>query len=364
MKYLFTAITLLFSLYLQAQTITSASLPKVGSEHSYFTSLNTDYLEISKTGSGQIWDISGVSGGNTEIIKYENPASGQYNSLYPTATFFVNEGGGAELYYQSDASGLKILGSPSESFFNPGNIDKGFFNPPIYTIQTPMNLNQQLNQNSYTTLDIPISIIPDSLLNTLPVTPDSLRLKVNTNYDYVCTGSGILKCPGRDFTVLQQIANVTSTFVAEAKVPFFGWIDISAFIDFGFNGNTSSQFITYWSPDEEGYVAQFQWDAGNGQFNMARYTTNGTILEKAAIKTTYQDPVIYPNPGSGLIYFDHLVNNSPTNILIMDALGNGVLEINEINRNSVDISSLPDGIYFVRFTTEGLNYFTRKLIKL
>ena len=73
---------------------------------------------------------------------------------------------------------------------------------------------------------------------------------------------------------------------------------------------------------------------------------------------------IYPNPSSGI--FNISCKDITTGqVMISDALGNNVLEMNLNDNNSVvqniDMSTYPKGMYFVKMTS-GKNVFFKKLI--
>lgn len=364
MKFFYTLLSIVFAGNIFGQTINSTSLPKVNSENSYYSSLNTDLNEISKVGNGQTWDISGVSGGITTQTKYELPVKGNYGYLYPQATYFINEGGDGEVYYKSDDTGIKLLGAPSASFINPGIIEKGEIRPPIFEIKTPMNVGDQLNQTAYLVIDIPVSIIPDSLLNTLPIKPDSLRLKITTKYNYECTGSGILKCPGKDFSVLQQIANITTISNAEAKVPFLGWIDVSNFVDFGLGEEDLITNITFWSPDHVGYVAQFQVRPDIMDIVVAKYTTEGTLLKSNDDQYTSSTIEIFPNPISTELRIKNVEGHVADFVKINSIDGTSLIE-KQINNNEViNVSRLNPGLYIVNLYQNGQVIAIKKVIKL
>jgi len=67
---------------------------------------------------------------------------------------------------------------------------------------------------------------------------------------------------------------------------------------------------------------------------------------------------IYPNPANKEINF-FLSENTVFEIELMNTLGETILK--EKNKNRLDVSSLPDGIYFLRLC-QGTNFYTRKLV--
>jgi hypothetical protein len=62
----------------------------------------------------------------------------------------------------------------------------------------------------------------------------------------------------------------------------------------------------------------------------------------------------YPNPTRGIFYYNIESGAVPGQMTIFDALGRPVVAVMEVGRNgAVDLSPLPDGVYFVRFTNDG-----------
>src|SRR5690554_1642650 len=82
-------------------------------------------------------------------------------------------------------------------------------------------------------------------------------------------------------------------------------------------------------------------------------------LNVESIKT--EDIFIYPNPASDRLYFGMPNNIAVEKIEIYDAIGKRVLS-SQVNNNSVDVSNLTSGIYFVKINVEG-SQITKKIIK-
>ena len=69
------------------------------------------------------------------------------------------------------------------------------------------------------------------------------------------------------------------------------------------------------------------------------------------------DISIYPNPTSDKLYIDGLVIQD---VVIYSVLGKEVVKIS--NQNSIDVSSLSKGVYFIK-VSDGVNSSTKKFIK-
>ncbi|MEG2509849.1 MAG: T9SS type A sorting domain-containing protein, partial [Chryseobacterium sp.] len=67
----------------------------------------------------------------------------------------------------------------------------------------------------------------------------------------------------------------------------------------------------------------------------------------------------YPNPASEEVYFKNAEN---ANVMIYNAEGKMLKQIKN-NQNAVDVSDLPEGVYFITAEKQGNFTKTKKLIK-
>ena len=75
---------------------------------------------------------------------------------------------------------------------------------------------------------------------------------------------------------------------------------------------------------------------------------------------------VYPNPATNRVNFDYKLNsNSNATISIVNLLGSVVKRVNlnpASNKISIDVSDLPQGVYFYSIDVDGKVYKTQKLI--
>lgn len=70
-----------------------------------------------------------------------------------------------------------------------------------------------------------------------------------------------------------------------------------------------------------------------------------------------EEVIIYPNPANNFIQFQNIIPNSEVSIFNL----NGELILKEnINQNGLNVSSLPNGFYFIRIYNENQNYFSNQ----
>ena len=71
---------------------------------------------------------------------------------------------------------------------------------------------------------------------------------------------------------------------------------------------------------------------------------------------------IYPNPAKSLLNFDLKSDILISGISIVDIAGKQLIKSNNSVSNSIDISSLSSGVYFITFQSEKKSV-TKKFIK-
>lgn len=87
------------------------------------------------------------------------------------------------------------------------------------------------------------------------------------------------------------------------------------------------------------------------------YGTSSTSVRKLINNSL---PALYPNPTSGVLYFD---NNAANSVVVNDITGKQVGTF-AINQNAINISHLPEGIYFVTlFSKDQTRLGSTKIIK-
>jgi hypothetical protein len=70
---------------------------------------------------------------------------------------------------------------------------------------------------------------------------------------------------------------------------------------------------------------------------------------------------IYPNPTNTTLFFK-TINNNASQYQITNTLGQ-VMQKENVQENNIDVSNLPNGIYFIRFTNNKNETWLSKFIK-
>ena len=87
---------------------------------------------------------------------------------------------------------------------------------------------------------------------------------------------------------------------------------------------------------------------------------NKSFISKK-LKDNISAPIIYPNPTTGIIHIGNYDNEKIKSIEIYSSVGVKMFGLQSSNKQ-IDISNLPNGIYFINITTQN-NNFNYKVIK-
>ena len=87
---------------------------------------------------------------------------------------------------------------------------------------------------------------------------------------------------------------------------------------------------------------------------ISTFLNTASVVNEDSFKNSIS---IYPNPTSDKLYIDGLVIQD---VVIYSVLGKEVVKIS--NQNSIDVSSLSKGVYFIK-VSDGVNSSTKKFIK-
>jgi hypothetical protein len=195
--------------------------------------------------------------------------------------------------------------------------------------------------------DLP-AILTDSL--PLPITPDSIRVRIaNTRNDFV-DAYGTITIPGGTYDVLREKRTTYTETIVEAKVPLFGWQDVSGLLG-QFEGIGQDTTISYefFSNTEKEVIASITVDADDTPTS-ATFKDNGIISNNNETINELAIGVV-PNPTAGMTHFNF--NDFPNGEYQLNILGlNGSQVFNEklVLQNNhtelIDLSALAPAPYF------------------
>lgn len=301
------------ALYLSAAaqiTITNAVFPVAGDTLLYSTDPqpNGNLNAASAPGGGQLWDFSSLQASQLSEIVYQPATAGMDFAEFPGADLVVI-GQTGETYYNVTSNKVDVMGYSGADPANFGLDILARFNPNFNERRAPVNffdINQQ-----QTDLSLPFSTnqLPDSLLQGLPIQPDSIRIRINTQRLEVVDGWGNCQIPGGQYPVLRQKRIEYTTTALDVKVPFLGWIDLSTLIGGGggiggFIGTDTTVTYRFLSGTEKEDIAVATMSNDLSEVQTVRFKNNelvdATIVEAPGSASIQA----FPNPAVEWVRFD------------------------------------------------------------
>lgn len=335
-------------------TITSAN---PGDTIIRYRDLAPEGVEITDGGDDQLWQWT-LSDSLVQIASFD---TNDRLTDFPFATIKMTENT-VQNYYHINQINWGIQGFVAEDPLGLGLSISSFYSPAFAQEYVPVGFQDTVVQLFAVYSGIPLSVIPDSILNTLPVVPDSLRLKVSSVVLDDVDASGILEINNNSVEVLRQRRENRIAIAIEAKVSILPWVDITTLIldliDSLPGGIDLSDTIVSYRFLAPGYALPVAVLAVNDD-NFV-----GSVLYQADVLSAVKDIVfeaseiqIFPNPTSGEINIvidnaDHIVDR----VIVSDIMGR-MIQINRVDnyqgRMQLQLGEMSSGLYFLTMIDRG-----------
>lgn len=374
---LFFVTAFLFGLHLQAQiTLNQSNTSYVPCSVSAAGASLTGFT-LPTIGANQQWNYSNLTQSSLSGWGSIVPS----NTNFPTATFqdttlSANFVPGwyyyYDAFYETDASGEKYLGYTVQNLRTgllsvTGNaLDSCIFPAQIYTYSTPlclmpfpttMSTSWYANYRNVVNFNLTISAYS---LNHTPCQKVSLTSRQDTVIGWgkmrVPTASG----PSYAYDVLmvkRSVVQVDSFYMSGAPAPQ------ALLTAFGVTQGQSTITNRYLFWRQNAYYPLMLVNFGSNNYTSAAgvYYDATAVFDPSGIEENEINTSIsvFPNPAS-----EKLFVNSDCKVVdytIYNSVGSAVISGRMVNK-FIDINDLPKGIYFTKFTADGLNK-TVKFIK-
>lgn len=359
----------------QAQVVlTNRIAPVIGDSLLYAVDSNSTGVTITAPGPNQNWDFSQLNPLVQRTELYLSPAQGVHAASFPNATVMGLQGG-TEQYYRVFNNRIALLGNGTRGggLPIPGLGGANVFPNPAIIQRFPEQYKDTLSYTINYSVSFPSSIIPDSLLNQLPLKPDSFRVNINTRFHKEADAWGSLKLPAKTWNVLREKRITTSNTTLDAYIsqPFpLGWRDVTQLVSGlfpGLFGNIRTYSYAFVSGETKGLIALVNVDSLDN-INGTQFKPDDKIL----LKTDYVSPLsslqLFPNPAQDQLYFS--TDNLPSGNYYLQLLEpNGKLVLNqkisyaEGEHASISLGKLSPGEYiFQVLDRKSKKWIAQKLI--
>jgi len=353
-------------------TINNSTFPVAGDTLRTVTTLNFSGFDKTQIGEDISWDLTNSSGGFLSETIYTDPENGEDSDLFPDADLLDNSTL-QEIYYQTFNNKIVEIG---RSGIDPvlNLIDLTYVNDGESVLRrAPMAYEDSFTDQSSFFIASDASVLPDTLLESIPVMVDSMRLLVETSHIDVVDAWGTVELPNGTYDVLRVKRTTTTNSELGAKVQFFGWVTVDPDVEIfqglgdllnllGENETISYQFF---ANDNKEIIASIAEDTDG---NLVSLTYKGDVATSIGkINKKEENILTYPNPTYGDVTFQ-LMNLPHDNykVVLYNIIGKQLWssDINFIEgKLHADLSHLRKGTYFYSILNgRGQKVTTRRLM--
>lgn len=366
---------MLLPLGLSAQiTVTNATFPGIGDtlRLAFETAPSGDYL--ASVGANFNLDFSGLGVTYTQDLVYRPAIEGSVGMQLNNAELFTNLGANTEGYYNVTATAVEwvALNGPDPIGIGIETLFK--FNPPLIERRAPLTYPSVNLANAALLLPISSDAIPGAILDSLPIVPDSFRIRVTSSRSDFVDAWGKLTIPGGTYEVLREKRTEYRDTRIDILLPFLGWQDVTDLLltnpMLANLGKDAIITYNYFNDEEKEPIAVVTTDAQEMNASQVMYKNNGPSVDSKNLLQAQAQLSVFPNPVAGEAIFE--LKNWPSGIYtleISDASGTTVwkkaLSLQGDTFQRADVAGFAAGPYFFRLWDVNGNLLNAgQLIKL
>jgi hypothetical protein len=342
----------------QAQiTLTNSYFPNAGDSLLTATAspLVIRNFVVSPAGANQTWNYSYLRNTlnnnlHTSVTYLPVTADTAAQREFTDANLIVKTAGQTTCYKKSTTK-LELVGFAGTRQANLALGINAHFSPYVIERRAPLVYNTQNNNTSSFLVSFPSSVIPDSILRTLPIRPDSFRINYQTIRNDKVDAWGSMTIPGSSpyQVIREKRTEITKSKIEIHAAGFPIWIDITGVIFTGTNLpiDTTYQYF-YWSNTAKEPIATVTANSRDSVTSVEyKYLPINTSTNDQ--KTTTNQISISPNPSNGNITINSETPiTGETTLIIFDTQGRETtsLKINlETSKASLQLNNLSSGLY-------------------
>lgn len=373
MKHTILMITMLAAVAAGAQiTVTNATFPVVGDTlRTAIDDMPTGIVALTPPGGNQQWDFSSLLAGFTREQIIRPAAEGNAAASFPEAEYFIEIANGGQNYYNATGQRIELVGFSGEDPLGQGFQVVTSFNPPIVERRATLEFLAINQSNAALLFPFSPDDVPGDIFDQLPISPDSLRVRVAINRLDVVDGWGSLTIPGGTYDVLREKRTEYREVRLDAKVPILGWLDVTdlALANLPVPGLGVDTLVRYYyfNDEEKEPIAIATVNNEQNAVTSVEFKANNTSTPVHNAANPRPGVYAYPNPAMVNIRFD-FVNLPEGNYKLQfyDLLGKEVLRrqyaIHGDQTEKIDVSSLRPGVYLCSVTnSKGKIVATRRI---
>lgn len=356
-QFILTVFTFSLLTTLSAQiTITAADyFPALGDTLLTSVDLQPENITITPAGGDQTWDFTNLEEDFDLLNIIGDPDTGTVAGQYPAAQLLITqEGGVGEGYYTSTDNAYSVIAYAGADPLGFGLEVSAPFDPPYVERWAPLAFFDVRNTNSSLQISIDADQLPSAILDSLPVSPDSLRVSINTSRTDVVDGWGNLSIPGGSYDVLREKRTEFRDLRLEAKVGFFPWVDVTdvvvGLLMLDELGEDTSITYNYWSNLEKEPIAIVTMNNDETAVQQIEYKQIEIVSNTFVAASAQPTAKVYPNPAivEARFQFENLPNGN-YQLELYDLTGKRIwqrsISARGTHEERLDVTDFPKGLY-------------------
>lgn len=371
---------LFLSFSLSAQiTLTESYFPALGDTLFTATDNMPNNIDVQPGFGEYTWNFSGLQSPFSQQRIVLPLSEGVAAELFPGADFILeaaNGIGAGEGYFRIQNGTYEMIGFAGEDPIGLNFNLATKFNPAYIERRAPLNFGD-INQDesaliyAFSPDDLPVDLFAD-----LPISPDSLRVRVAIEQLDVVDGWGTLIIPGGIFDVLREKRTETRETRLDAKIGFLGWQDITDItlgaIDndavTGQLGLDTTVIYSFFSNGEKEAIAVVNMDALGENITSVNYKAIDIVNSVQVAGKLKPNLYAHPNPTIVNVRFEF--SNLPKDDYILsiyniigEKLWSKPYDINKNHIDKVNVSFLNKGTYLYSLAnSKGRTLITKRLV--
>ena len=322
------------------------------------------------------WDFSSLQAPFTRRRVVRQASEGPAFALFPGAELTMETGATGDGYYNVSNGRFELIG-----FSGTDPLGLGFevatpFSPAYVERRAPLNFFDVNQSESALLFTFNPDDLPVDVFDQLPITPDSLRVRVAIDRLDVVDGYGTLTIPGGIYDVLREKRREIRETRIDAKLPFVGWNDVTDIVIELVNlpalteqlGQDTTTTYYFWSNEAKEAIAVVSADADGQNVTSVEYKANDVVSNVQDLGRLKPGVYAIPNPAIVNVRFEFSnLSRGKYDLKIYNILGVEVwrkrYEVNGSLTEKVDISSLSKGTYLYSLSNEkGKTIMTKRLV--
>lgn len=318
LPYSFILTVLFFSNLLNAQiSLTNSYFPVAGDSFkvAVATPATTQLVTLTPAGANQTWNFNFLrSALNNSVYSweiYKNISSDTTaQRQYPDGELIRISDTIQVAVLNKTSSNLDLLGFKNATLGTLSIPNVVFrYSPPVNDRHAPLVYNNPvISFTSNFIATVPSSVFPDSIIKTLPIKPDSIRMNYRITRQDKTDAWGNVIMPGNSqaIPVLRERRQAISEVKIEAKISIFPWLDITSIVLGTLGGNVQQPKDTsisyyFWSNTTKQPLVVISTNAQDS-IQLVRFRWQQLPTSISNTEGAYPSSIlIFPNPAQASV---------------------------------------------------------------